>query len=223
MTALRLIACTLILLAAGASAQARTMYVDDTLSITMRSGEGTQFRILKSDLTSGTRLDLVRASDSGYSLVRTPDGVEGWVLSRYLTDSPIARDRLVRANRELEDARKQLAELRQELAETKAERDTLASSESSLESRTQNLSSELAQIKEISANALSLDRRNSELQEENQRLRNDVEVLTAEKERLETKSESDFMLLGAGLVLLGIILALIIPLLKPSKKADNWA
>lgn len=223
MTALRLIACTLILFAAGVTAQAKTMYVDDSLSITVRSGEGTQFRILKSDLTSGTRLELLQAGESGYSLVRTPDGVEGWVLSRYLTDSPIARDRLVRANRELEDARNQLTALRQQLTQVTAERDSLASSESSLESRTQNLSTELAQIKEISSNALNLDRRNRELQEENQRLRNDVEVLTAEKERLETKSESDFMLLGAGLVLLGIILALIIPLLKPTKKADNWA
>lgn len=223
MTALRLIACTLTLLAIGANAQAKTMYVDDTLSITVRSGEGTQYRIVKSDLTSGTRLELLQASESGYSLVRTADGTEGWVLSRYLTDGPIARDRLVRANRELEQARSQLAALRQELDEVKSERNTLASSESSLESRTQSLSSELAQVKEISSNALNLDRRNRELQEENQRLRNDVEVLTAEKERLETKSESDFMLLGAGLVLLGILLALIIPLLKPSKKADNWA
>jgi SH3 domain protein len=48
-------------------------------------------------------------------------------------------------------------------------------------------------------------------------------VLTAEKERLEAKKESDFMLLGAALVLLGVILALVIPLLKPSRKTDNWA
>ena len=71
--------------------------------------------------------------------------------------------------------------------------------------------------------AINLNRRNGELREENQKLRNDLEVLTAEKERLEAKKESDFMLLGAALVLLGVILALVIPLLKPPKKTDNWA
>ena len=61
------------------------------------------------------------------------------------------------------------------------------------------------------------------LREENQKLRNDLEVLTAENERLEASKESDFMLLGAGLVFGGVLLALIIPMLKPTRKTDNWA
>ncbi len=223
MTAIRLIVCTLFCLALGAHAQAKTMYIDDTLQINVRSGEGNQFRILRSGLTSGTPVELLETSESGYSRVRTQDGTEGWVITRYLTDTPIARDRLVRANRELQQARTQLEALRGELQQLKDERNELATSESTLETRAQSLSEELANIKSISANALNINQRNSELQEENQRLRNDVEVLTAEKERLETKSESDFMMLGAGLVLLGILLALIIPMLKPSKKTDNWA
>lgn len=222
-TVTRLIFCTLLLAVASASAQARTMYVDDTLQINVRSGEGNQFRILRSGLSSGTPVELLETSESGYSRIRTQDGAEGWVITRYLTDTPIARDRLVRANRELEQARTQLTSLREELNQLKSERNELASSESNLSSRAQALSQELADVKAVSANALNLERRNRELQEDNQRLLNDVEVLTAEKERLETKSESDFMLLGAGLVLLGVLLALIIPLLKPSKKTDNWA
>jgi SH3 domain protein len=85
------------------------------------------------------------------------------------------------------------------------------------------LQQELRRIKNIASDSINLKRRNGELLEENQKLRNDLEVLTAENERLEASKESDFMLVGAGLVLGGVLLALVIPMLKPTRKTDNWA
>ncbi|MDX1633397.1 MAG: TIGR04211 family SH3 domain-containing protein [Marinobacter sp.] len=203
--------------------QAKTVYIDDTLYAPVRSGEGTQYRILHNGLRSGTPVELLERAESGYSRVRTPDGIEGWIVSRYLSEQPIARDRLAAAQQQLERTRNELASVRETLQQTQAERDELANAESRLENRSEELAEELREIKSISANAISLKERNQELQEVNQRLRNDVEVLTAEKERLEAKKESDFMLLGAGLVLLGVILALVVPLLKPTRKHDTWA
>lgn len=86
-----------------------------------------------------------------------------------------------------------------------------------------DLQEELQRIKSIAADSINLERRNRDLREENQKIRNDLEVLTAENERLEASKEYDFMLLGAGLVLGGVLLALIIPMLKPTRKTDNWA
>lgn len=212
------------LLAISASAaMAQTVYVDDTLYAPVRSGEGTQYRILHSGVRSGTALELLERSESGYSRVRTPDGIEGWMVSRYLTETPIARDRLEAANRQLSEARETLSSLRSRLEEVTEERDALRQSEGNLEARAGRLSQELQDIKTVAADALNLNRRNQELQNDNQKLRNDLEVLTAEKERLEANKDSDFMLIGAGLVLLGIILALIVPALKPTRKTDNWA
>ena len=205
------------------TAYSQTVYIDDTLLVPLRAGKGTQYRILHQGLRSGTRLELLEQSDDGYSRVRTPQGLEGWVLTRHLTNQPIAAERLVTATRELEQSRTRVRELTTELTQLRNERNQLASSEQSLESRTARLSEELEQIRVISADALNLDRRNRELQESNQQLRNELEVLTAEKERLEAKRESDFMLIGAALILLGMLLAVIIPWLKPTKKHDNWA
>ncbi|TGN41310.1 TIGR04211 family SH3 domain-containing protein [Marinobacter confluentis] len=215
--------CCLMLVFTVSSAFAETVYVDDTLYAPIRSGEGTQYRILHSGVRSGTPLELLERSESGYSRVRTPDGIEGWMVSRYLTETPIARERLEAANRQLAEARETVTTLRSELEAVTQERDSLRSSESSLEARAGRLSQELQEIKTVAADALNLNRRNEELSNENQKLRNELEVLTAEKERLEANTDSDFMLLGAGLVLLGIILALIVPALKPTRKTDNWA
>lgn len=219
----RLFICLIVLMVAAASAHAKTVYVDDTLFAPIRSGEGTQYRILHSGVRSGTALELLETSESGYSRVRTPDGIEGWIVSRYITETPIARQRLEQTNRQLEQARNELSEVKSQLQEVTSERNELRNSEEALQSRAGRLSEELDNIKEVASDSINLDRRNGELREENQKLRNELEVLTAEKERLEAKKESDFMLLGAALVLLGVILALVIPLLKPTRKTDNWA
>ncbi|MGM0767226.1 MAG: TIGR04211 family SH3 domain-containing protein [Pseudomonadota bacterium] len=223
MTFIRLILSVLIVVSSVAVAQARTVYVDDQLYLPVRSGPGSQFRIIENAVPSGTALEVLDGADDNYTKVRTPKGNEGWVSTQYLSDSPIARDLLQRATRNLESARDELSETREQLQEVTAERDQLRSSETSLSGRTEELQEELRRIKEVSADALNLQQRNGELREENQKLRNDLEVLTAENERLEASKESDFMLLGAGLVLGGVLLALLIPMLKPTRKTDNWA
>ncbi len=223
MTPYRLLISMLLVLSSIATAQARTAWVDDKLYLPVRAGAGTQYRIIENAVPSGTPLEVLETSDSGYTRVRTPKGTEGWVASQYLSNTPIAADRLRQANQQLEKARSELASLKEQLAKVTRERDTLAGSESSLSSRSQALQQELQEIKAISADAINLERRNRELREENQKIRNDLEVLTAENERLEASKESDFMLLGAGLVLGGVLLAVLIPMLKPTRKTDNWA
>jgi SH3 domain protein len=215
--------CCLLLAVTASSALAETVYVDDTLYAPIRSGEGTQYRILHSGVRSGTPLEMIERSESGYSRVRTPDGIEGWMITRYLTETPIARERLESTNRQLTQSRETVSSLRSELATVTEERDTLLNSEGNLEARAGRLSQELQEIKTVAADALNLNQRNEELRNENQKIRNELEVLAAEKERLEANTDSDFMLIGAGLVLLGIILALIVPALKPTRKTDNWA
>jgi len=222
-TPYRLLISMLFILSSIATAQARTAWVDDKLYLPVRAGAGTQFRIIENAVPSGTPLEILETSDSGYTRVRTPKGTEGWVASQYLSNTPIAADRLRQVNQQLEKARSELSQLKTQLEEVTRERDTLAGSESSLSSRSQALQQELQKIKAISADAINLERRNRELREENQKIRNDLEVLTAENERLEASKESDFMLLGAGLVLGGVLLAVLIPMLKPTRKTDNWA
>ncbi|MBS3803191.1 MAG: TIGR04211 family SH3 domain-containing protein [Oleiphilaceae bacterium] len=222
MTRLRLF-LLILLTAACLPVHGKTVYIDDTLYAPVRSGEGTQYRVLHNGVRSGTPVELLERSESGYSRVRTPDGIEGWIVSRYLTERPIAKDRLNAMEKELERARTGRSELLDSLKATEAQRDELVETKSRLEQRVESLSTELTDLKEISSDAVNLKNRNEELLDTSQKLRNDMELLLAENERLEDKSESDFMLLGAGLVTLGVILALLVPVLKPSRKNDNWA
>lgn len=218
----RLIVALLLIVSSISVAQARTVWVDDQIYLPLRSGAGTQYRIVQNAMPSGTPLEVLETG-SEYSRVRSPQGNEGWVANQYLSNEPIAADQLKEVRQQLQNARERADELSSELAKVTEQRNELQSAENNLSSRTEQLQAELTRIKNVAADSLNLERRNQELVQENQRLTNELEVLTAENARLESSKESDFMLLGAGLVFGGVLLALIIPMLKPSRKTDNWA
>lgn len=222
MTPLRLIFTFVLIISSISVAQARTVWVDDQLYLPLRSGAGTQYRIVQNAMPSGTALEVLEVG-SDYTRVRSPSGNEGWVANQYLSDQPIAADQLKEVRRQLEAARQQVTELTSKLEEVTEQRDGLQNAENNLSSRAEELQEELTRIKNVAADSLNLERRNKELVQENQKLSDNLEVLTAENERLEASKESDFMLLGAGLVLGGVLLALLIPMLKPTRKNDNWA
>ena len=86
-----------------------TRYVSDQLEITMRNGQGVKFAI-KRVLTSGDRLDLIEADSSGYSKVRTIEGVEGWVLTRYLMNAPSVRNLVADSDQKVANLELELAD-----------------------------------------------------------------------------------------------------------------
>ena len=223
MTPFRLLVILVFVFSSIAAAQARTVWVDDKIYLPVRSGAGSQFRIIENAVPSGTAMELLEADQDGYSKVRTAKGTEGWVSSQYLSTTPIAATQLKQARQDLETAQADVRQMQDLLESVTGERDNLQNSESSLADRSSELMAELTRIKDIAANSINLERRNGELLQENQKIRNELEVLTAENERMEAGKESDFMLLGAGLVLGGVLLALLIPMLKPTRKNDNWA
>ena len=62
---------------------AETRYVSDELIITMREGQGKQFKIIKM-LKAGTPLEIIEEGEE-YLKVRIKSGSEGWVLKQFIT------------------------------------------------------------------------------------------------------------------------------------------
>ncbi|MBE0483812.1 MAG: TIGR04211 family SH3 domain-containing protein [Bacterioplanes sp.] len=198
-------------------------YVTDTLFLQLRTGPSQEHRILRA-LPSGEHLVVLEESDpeTGYTKVRSPQGQEGYVLTRFLVDEPVAKEKLILTTRELEKIKAELAtsqqqrnEYRQELEQIKSERATLSRSSSELEK-------ELERITSISANALSLDERNRTLTQRNQELEIQLEAINAENEQLRYDSRNTYLLYGGGLVALGIFAGLVLPSLR-GKRSSGWA
>jgi SH3 domain protein len=200
---------------------AETRYVSDRLEIQMRTGKGTQFRILRM-LQSGTELEVLEVDQqNGYTRVRTPGGVEGWVLSRHLMQGRAAREQLADAEKklarlELENRKltASLDDIQKAKGSTTAERDQLVK-------ENRRLSQELEEIRRTASSALAIDSENKELKTRIVSYERQAQSLQQENERLKDRNKRDWFMVGAGVVLLGMVIGLIIPRIRWRKKS-SW-
>lgn len=206
------------------SAFSESMYIDDTLLVPIRSGESTSYRIVHKGISSGTKVEILEHNkESGYSKILTPGGIEGYLPTRYLVSEPIAKIKLEQTNKAFNSLKQDHEKLQLAFNELKSEHQSLSKNHKETENSLDKNVKELSHIRSVSENALNLDQRNRELREDNEKLRNELELLQTDNSRLKDKAESNMMFAGGGLVLLGVILALLIPMIKPSKKNDSWA
>jgi len=205
---MRLIFAIIGLLACATAASAETRYIVDQATLPMRSGQSLSFKITAM-LPSGMAVEVLEQSEAGYSRIRTPTGKDGWILSRYLMNTPAARDRLVRAEMELA----KLNELKQQKKTVEAERDQLLSTKSRLEK-------ELGHISETAANAVEIAAENSALKETTAAAEQELESLRQQTRDIRNGAQQRWFMLGGGAILLGILLGLILPRMKVRRKSQ---
>lgn len=205
----------------GGAFAAETAYISDRLTVPVRSGPSNANRILHRGLPSGTRLTiLARDEGSGFVQIRTDGGTEGWLPAQYLMDEPIARDRLVAANRRIDELSETIEGLRSELASLRDGKTASDSSNSELSLQVETLEQELAEIRRISAGAITQNETNQELMALNERLRSEVDELVASLSALEDNVQERWLLIGAGLVLAGLLLGVAI---KARPRRSAWS
>jgi SH3 domain protein len=211
---------TALLLGQSLPVAAATRYVSDELIINFRALPSNQGRIIEL-LPSGTRLEVLEQQQEGeFSRVRTSKGTEGWVLTQYLVDQPVAATRLETANREVARLSRSVTELQQRLETVLAERGEAQQSESTLTGQVSQLEQELAEIKRVSSSALEMAAENRRLNDLNARLRNELDQLVDERDQLAANSQQRWLMIGGGLVLGGLLLGMI---LKSRPRRSAWS
>ncbi len=206
----------LIALLAAAGGQAE--YITDELRAEMRSGASNQHRIVNF-LPAGTKVDVL-GEENDFTRVRTDRGTEGWVPSQYIASIPSAAQRLVAAEakvKKLEDLAQSGDQKSYQLM-TDLEATTARANE--LDTALQTAQRELAEIRKISSNAVAVFEEKKRLEELNDRLRDELEDLAAERERLAENLQRQWLLMGAGLLFIGLILGVLI---KSRPRKSAWS
>ena len=208
----------IILLSVVASSivKAETVYVSDQLEITLRTGPGLKNKITAM-LKSGEGLEVLQEDANGYTQVRAENGKTGWVLKRFLMGDPSARSRLV----EIQARELKLAEQQQEIQTLRA---TAAESETrsaAMQKYNSGLKAELKKVKQIAADTLTINEKNESLTAALAQAESKQTSLQVENERLGNNTEQAWFIRGAGVILLGMLLGLLIPKLR-FKKKRKW-
>ncbi len=200
---------------------AETRYVSDRLDIQMRTGKGTKFRILRM-LPSGTAVEVLETDKAnGYTRVRTPGGVEGWVLSRLLMKDRAARDKLADAEKRLARLELENRKLTASFAEIQSVKGSIDQERNRLNKDNRKLSQDLEEIRRTASSALAIDAENNELKSRIVAYERQLQALQQENEGLKDRTARDWFMVGAGVVILGMVIGLIIPRIRWRKKS-SW-
>jgi SH3 domain protein len=211
----------LLLFAFELLAQAQTRYVSDRTIVELRRGPSIEFLILR-NLEAGERVEVLEQNESaGYSRVRVADqGTEGWILTRFLTAEPIARERLVVAERNLAAARERVTTLEAETAELTRELAATRSQLTASQTDHGNVSKELSDLRSAASNVVQIREQNTSLQQRLVQRDREVEELTASNANLAGRNNQNWFVVGAAVLLAGIVIGLVAPTLRRKRRSD---
>jgi len=201
------------------SAHGAPAWVSDDFEITLRSGPSTS-NAIKQMLSSGARLEVLeQGADSGYSKVRTAEGTEGWVLSRYLMNQPSARDQVEKLAGQLTGNNVQGASLSSQLAAVRNGYNAAQRQIATLEKEKSALENELAQIRRTASDVLGVDQQNQNLKEELAAEKSRADKLNEENLALSTDKTRYWFMSGALVLLIGMLLGLWIPRIRWQRRS----
>lgn len=150
-------------------------------------------------------------SESGYSAVRLDNGEVGWILTQYLTNKPIARDSLKIIRQRVDELVEQNMTLKKELSGLRQASNQEKSQNAQLKTQSDQLNSELIKMRHSSANALQMQKQRDQLQESVITLERELQRVKRERQTLQDTNAQDWFMVGAGVLLAGTVLGLILP------------
>jgi SH3 domain protein len=201
---------------------AEVKYVTDIFEVTMRSGTSTSNSIVRL-LRSGESVTVLEDDPvAQYSLVETGDGKQGYVLSRFLMDTPAARETLLELRAKYND---QQIRVDEQLAEIQQLKQSLMQAQGDSEALKITLRAseqELSQVREAAQNTLNILEQNKRLQTVVDQLREEKTLLSDTNAELSDSTQIDWFVRGSAVSLIAFIIGILVTRIRWRKKDDSW-
>ncbi len=216
-----LLSVLLIISFTAPSAFAETRYIHDVLRVDMRSGPTTGHRIINF-LKSGTPVEVISTSDDGTWTQIKARGKTGWVQTQYLTKNRVAKDLLKEAVATAESLKEKNRSLSEQLKATQKELNELKKLQSSMEVTKNQLQTKLEKIQRTAEQAIQTEKNHNKLLKDYEIVQAELENLRNQNEILKHDNLKDGIKWGAICVLIGVIIALLIPRMTARKRRSEW-
>jgi len=202
------------------NATAQTGWLSDRQAIHLRDNPSSTYNPLET-LYSGTALEIIEQTESAtYQKVKAPSGKIGWINKKFVFEEPVSALKL-------EKLQEEYGLLKAEYDEyINVHRDTLKELEEkkALKQQLSELKSKYDSLELIASKQVELDSQNTELLENKAKLEYDLEQVQIELASYKSSNKTRFLITGAALVCLGVILCLIlINLPKKAGRRDGWS
>ena len=195
---------------------AKSMYVTDSIKITFRNGPSIRHKVLAM-LKSGEEVEVLEELNS-WTKVRLKDGKEGYVLSHYLSPNIPKSFIINNLQNKVKYLQEQLQKLTQVKERLEASNSELKTNLELKERRLAKVEKEYNDLKSGSANYIETKQAKDQLETENKRLKVQLATLLKRNKKLEKKDDRLWFLSGAGVLLVGWVLGLILGRTQISRK-----
>ena len=185
---------------------AQTVYVSEDFEITMRTGPGTDRKII-SLIQSGKALEMLEKGEE-WSMVRTANGREGWVLNRYLTENKPCAMVLDRVRQDYDVLAAQYKDIKAQYDELSTQKKVLDDDLSQSRQDRDELSQAYATLKKDSAEYLKLKKRHQQITAELEAEKTRSAKLDDENMQMKRSRIIQWVLTGGGIMLVGFFIGL---------------
>lgn len=195
--------CAVGLFLNAAAAAAETAYLTDVIRYSVRSGPANDQKSLGL-VESGQMVDIVKPGDE-WTLIRTTSGIEGYVLSRYLTSEQPAKFRIDQIQEKNKTLTAQAAGLVEENNRLKADNQKLMETASAGQRELAALRNEFEAFKKDAAEVTELKARYSRLEAELAQKQEKITQLENPTNDILNPANLYWFLAGAGVLLVGFL------------------
>ena len=194
------------LLILPAASPAETVYVSENFEITLRTGPGTDRKIIAL-VQSGKALQMVERGDE-WSLVRETNGKEGWALTRYLTTSQPCAMVLERVRQDYDVLSAKYETLQGKFKTLDSEKTATDADLNQSRQERDELRESYDTLKKESSEFLKLKKRHQEVVAELEAERTRSAKLDEENMQMKRSRIIQWVWTGGGIMLLGFFLGL---------------
>jgi SH3 domain protein len=196
------------LLLAAATGLAETKYVTQDLTITLRTGPGTDRKIIAFP-SAGDSLEVVAPGEE-YSEVRTPSGKQGFVLTRYLTAKEPPDRVLARLQRKYQQVLEKYEALKNKSSQLSGDNQGLSGELTKTKRELEQLTIEHETLKAESKQYLELKAKYTKAVKDAAEARTKSDKVDKELQQLYSSQINTGLLYGGGLIVLGFITGFIV-------------
>jgi SH3 domain protein len=182
---------------------AKTMFITDRIEISLRSGTGMEYRTLTL-LKTGDRVEVLEG-DKNWSKVKLPDGMTGWINTRFLVEqikiAPSVDPKIQEDLRGLKETNQNLIREKEIFIQEKSR---LIKEIDEAKNLVQSLTQE--KNKRISPELIALQTKNEQLNQEIAQYKNQVAHFNQKEKAGRTAEQIKWFLVGSLVLAVGLLL-----------------
>ncbi len=203
------------LLLVAAESAAETKYVTEELNITLRTGPGTDRKIIAFP-NAGDPLEVLSAAEE-YTEVKTRSGKQGFVLTRYLTNKAPARQVLARLEQKHSQLLAKYEELQQKSSQLTGDSRSLADELAKTQKELEQLTGEHETLKNESKQFLQLKAKYQKSVKDAAEAKAKADKIEKELQQLYSSEINTGLIYGGGLIVLGFVTGFIVK--RPKRRS----